>query len=113
MAKFPKIKFSITSILCVLYLSGCSILPWPSQLITISADVLTTLNSGKGIGEHAVSKVTQLDCQWNRLFSDWKVCLTHEEYVDNLMIMGCHTYSWNFLNIPYCKNSNVIEKEEY
>ena len=49
-------------------------------------------------------EVTQKDCQWSRIFSDWKVCLTHEEYVNNLLLMRCHTYSWNFLNIPYCRN---------
>ena len=30
---------------------------------------------------------------------------THEEYVDNLMIMNCQIYSWDFLNKPYCKEN--------
>ena len=25
------------------------------------------------------------------------------QIVDNLIDMGCKTYSWNFLNIPYCR----------
>ena len=106
MAKSSKIKFYVTIILCVFYLSGCSIFPWPMNLITTTTDIATTLGTGKSLSEHAVSGVTKLDCQWSRVFSDWKVCVTHEEYVDNLMIMNCHTYSWNFLNIPYCRSLN-------
>ena len=43
------------------------------------------------------------DCQWTRLVLGWPPCLTQEEITDKLKEMDCKTYSWNFLNIPYCK----------
>ena len=58
------------------------------NLITTTTDIATTLGTGKSLSEHAVSGVTKLDCQWSRAFSDWKVCLTHEEYLNNLSING-------------------------
>ncbi len=97
--------FSIALLLSV-NLSGCAIFPWQFSLFSSTADVVLTANTGKSSTEHVADEVTQMDCQWSRLFSDWKVCLTHEEYVDNLLLMKCHTYSWNFLNIPYCRNSD-------
>ena len=93
-------------LLLSLNLSGCGFIPWQFGLITNVVDVATTLETGKTTSEHVADEVTQKDCQWSRLFSDWKVCLTHEEYVNNLLLMRCHTYSWNFLNIPYCRNPN-------
>ena len=106
MEKSPKIKFYITIIVCALHLSGCGFIPWQFGLATNVLDVGSTLTTGKSTSEHVADGVTQMDCQWSRLFSDWKVCLTHEEYVNNLLLMRCHTYSWNFLNIPYCRNPN-------
>ena len=97
---------SFTILLCILYLSGCAMIPWQFSAVTNAVDVLLTAQTGKSSTEHVASEVTKLDCQWSRLLSDWKICVTHEEYVDNLMIMNCHTYSWNFLNIPYCRSPN-------
>ena len=97
--------FSI-ALMINLSVSGCAFLPIKYTLFATGADVALTANTGKSTLEHVASAATKMDCQWSRLFSDWKVCLTHEEYVDNLMIMNCDTYSWNFLNIPYCKEND-------
>ena len=105
MAKYP-IRLHITIILCVLHLSGCAMIPWQFSAATNAVDVLLTAQTGKSSTEHIADKVTKMDCQWNRIFTNWKVCLTHEEHVDHLMIMNCETYSWNFLNIPYCRKMN-------
>ena len=88
-------------------LSNCAFISWPVSAVTTAVDVGLTVETGKSSSEHVASEVTKMDCQWSRLFSDWKVCLTHQEYVDNLMLMNCQTYSWNFLNIPYCRSSDV------
>ena len=87
-------------------LSGCAFIPWQVSLLSGAADVGTKVVTGKTFTDHAISEAAQKDCDLSRLFSDWKVCLTHDEYVDNLIRMNCHTYSWNFLNIPYCRSSD-------
>ena len=69
------------------------------------ADVGVTAVTGKSSTEHVVSGVTRMDCQWSRLFIGWFPCLSNEEYLNNLMEMNCQTYSWNFLNNPYCKEN--------
>ncbi len=95
--------FSIVSIINLI-VSGCGIIPIQFSIASTGLDIALTAETGKSSSEHIADGVTKKDCQWSRLFAtDWKVCLSHEEYVDNLMIMNCHTYSWNFLNIPYCK----------
>ena len=96
--------FSIVLIINLI-VSGCGILPIQFTLASTAADVALTASTGKSSTEHVASEVTKKDCQWSRLFSEWKVCLSDEEYVENLMIMNCHTYAWNFLNIPYCKEN--------
>jgi|TARA_B110000196_G_C21135332_1_gene660780 hypothetical protein len=97
--------FFIALVLSVNF-SGCAFLPSNFALFSTGANLALTAATGKSTSEHVADGVTQLDCQWSRIFSDWKVCLTHEEYVTNLMIMNCNTYSWNFLNIPYCKEND-------
>ena len=89
-----------------LSVSGCTFVPANFSLFTTAADVALTASTGKSASELVASEVTKRDCQWSRLFSDWKVCLTQEEYTDNLMKMNCDTYSWNFLNIPYCREND-------
>ena len=80
-------------------------LPWQFGAVTNTMDIILTAQTGKSSSEHIASKVTQLDCQWLRIFYNWNFCLSHEEYVDNLITMDCDIYSWNFFNMPYCKVS--------
>ena len=96
--------FFIALVLSVV-LSNCTFVSWPVSALTRAVDVGLTVETGKSTSEHVASVATKMDCQWSRLFSDWNVCLTEEEYVDNLMLMNCHTYSWDFLNIPYCRDN--------
>ena len=99
-------KKYIALITCVFFISGCAAWPFKYKVISTGIDIASTIKTGKSTSEHAASLVTEIDCQWSRLFTDWKVCLTHEEYVDNLTIMNCDTYSWNFFNIPYCRKTD-------
>ena len=92
--------FFIASI-TTLSISGCSFIPIQFTL----ADVGVTAVTGKSSTEHVASGVTRMDCQWSRLFIGWFPCLSNEEYLNNLMEMNCQTYSWNFLNNPYCKEN--------
>ena len=109
MTSITQLRTCFIALIICLGLNGCALLPIPWQVSAAShaGDILTLSNHGKTMNETAASIALQQDCQWSRLFSDWKVCLTHEEYVDNLMLMNCQTYSWNFLNIPYCRSSDV------
>ena len=92
--------------MCVFLVSGCAVWPFKYKVISTGIDIASTISTGKSTSEHAADLVTEMDCQWSRFFTDWKVCLTREEYVDNLIIMNCDTYSWNFFNIPYCREKN-------
>jgi len=101
-----RLQIYFTALLLSVNLSGCAFLPANFALISTGADVGLTALTGKSTSEHIADEVTKMDCQWSRIFSEWKVCLTDEEYVTNLLRMNCKTYSWNFLNIPYCKENN-------
>ena len=57
------------------------------------------------MNETAASIALQKDCQWSRMLIGWEPCLTRQELIDLLYDMNCETYAWNFLNIPYCKES--------
>ena len=94
--------FFIASI-TTLIISGCGIIPIQLTLADAGVAVVT----GKTTSEHVASEVTSMDCKWSRLLVGWFPCLSREEYVDNLMEMNCHTYSWDFLNNPYCRKENV------
>tara|TARA_B100000287_G_C20269993_1_gene637585 strand:- start:283 stop:609 length:327 start_codon:yes stop_codon:yes gene_type:complete len=98
--------FFIVSIIC-LGLNGCTFfgVPWQISTAATAGDIISVQNHGKTMSETAASITLQRDCQWSRMLIGWAPCLTREEYVSNLMKMNCKTYSWNFLNIPYCKES--------
>ena len=107
MTNITQLRTFFTVLTACLFLNSCAFLGIPWQLSAASAvgDIVSLENHGKTMNETAASIVFQKDCQWSRIFSDWKVCLTFDEYVDNLIKMNCKTYSWNFLNIPYCKEN--------
>ena len=108
MINIIQLRTFIIVLTIILSVNGCAFLGIPWQLSAASAvgDIVSLENHGKTMTETAASIVLQKDCQWSRIFTDWKVCLTFDEYVDNLIKMNCKTYSWNFLNIPYCKEND-------
>ena len=105
MANISQLQTFFIALVLSVVLSNCTFVSWPVSALTTAVDVGLTVETGKSTSEHVASVATKMDCQWSRLFSDWKICLTHEEYVDNLMIMNCQIYSWDFLNKPYCKEN--------
>jgi hypothetical protein len=94
---------AMVSLSFILFLGGCALMPWPFQVLYNTAEISTTINTGKGISEHIVSEVTQTDCNWLRIVYGWKPCINREEYVTNLLHMNCAVYTWNFFDMPYCK----------
>ena len=72
--------FFIALVLSVNF-SGCAFLPSNFALFSTGANLALTAATGKSTSEHVADGVT-------------------------LMIMNCKTYSWNFLNIPYCKEND-------
>ena len=99
--------FSIVLIIN-LSVSGCAFLgvPWPVTAATTVGDIVTLNNHGKTMNETAASIALQKDCQWSRLWLGWQPCLTRTEWIDRLVAMNCETYSWNFLNNPYCREND-------
>ena len=90
-------------LITTLTISGCGLIPIQFTIADAGVAVVT----GKTTSEHVASEVTSMDCKWSRLLIGWFPCLSHKEYVDNLMELNCHTYSWDFLNNPYCRKENV------
>ena len=107
MINTTQLQISIVVLITSLSTGGCTFLglPWQFSAASSFADVISINNSGKSIAEEVASTITATDCQWNRAIKNWNVCLTEEEYLNNLLEMNCKTYSWNFLNIPYCKEN--------
>jgi hypothetical protein len=91
-----------------LSVNGCAFLgiPWQLSAATTIGDIATLNNHGKTMNETAASIALQRDCQWSRLWLGWPPCLTQEEHISYLMRMNCKTYSWNFLNNPYCREND-------
>jgi hypothetical protein len=107
MINTTQLQISIVVLLASLSTGGCTFLglPWQYSAASSVADVVSINNSGKSIAEEIASSITKTDCQWNRVIKNWNVCLTEEEYLEDLLGMNCETYSWDFLNIPYCRES--------
>jgi len=99
--------FFIVSII-TLSLNSCAFLgiPWQLSAVTTIGDIATLNNHGKTMNETAASIALQRDCQWSRLWLGWPPCLTRTEWIDRLVAMNCKTYSWNFLNNPYCREND-------
>ena len=89
----------------LVFLNGCTFLgvPWQFSAVSAVGDLVSADVTGKTLSENGASMALQRDCQWGRVAIGWPPCLTKEELVDKLIEMDCKTYSWNFLNIPYCK----------
>ena len=89
----------------LVFLNGCTFLgvPWQFSAVSTVGDLVSADVTGKTLSENGASRALQRDCQWGRVAIGWPPCLTKEELVDKLIEMDCKTYSWNFLNIPYCK----------
>ena len=99
--------FFIVSII-TLSLNSCAFLgiPWQLSAVTTIGEIATLNNHGKTMNETAASIALQRDCQWSRLWLGWPPCLTRTEWIDRLVAMNCKTYSWNFLNNPYCREND-------
>ena len=100
-----QLQICITVFLVGITISGCTFLgvPWQLSAANTAGDIISSHQTGKTLSENAASSALQRDCQWTRLVLGWPPCLTQKEIVDKLAEMDCKTYSWNFLNIPYCK----------
>ena len=100
-----QLQICITAFLVGITISGCTFLgvPWQLSAANTAGDIISSQQTGKTLSENAASSALQRDCQWSRVVLGWAPCLTNDELVDNLIDMGCKTYSWNFLNIPYCR----------
>ena len=98
----------ITVLTITLSVNGCAFLgvPWQLSAVTTIGDIATLNNHGKTMNETAASIALQRDCQWSRLWLGWPPCLTRAEWIDMLVAMNCETYSWNFLNNPYCREND-------
>ena len=100
-----QLQICITVFLVGITISGCTFLgvPWQLSAANTAGDIISSQQTGKTLSENAASSALQRDCQWTRLVLGWPPCLPQKEIVDKLAEMDCKTYSWNFLNIPYCK----------
>ena len=100
-----QLQICITVFLVGITISGCTFLgvPWQLSAANTAGDIISSQQTGKTLSENAASSALQRDCQWTRLVLGWPPCLTQKEIVDKLSEMDCKTYSWNFLNIPHCK----------
>ena len=100
-----QLQICITAFLVGITINGCTFLgvPWQLSAANTAGDIISSQQTGKTLSENAASSALQRDCQWTRLVLGWPPCLTQKEIVDKLAEMDCKTYSWNFLNIPYCK----------
>ena len=98
-------RLPISIIALLVCLNGCTFIgvPWQLSAANTAGDIISSQQTGKTLSENAASSALQRDCQWTRLVLGWPPCLTQKEIVDKLAEMDCKTYSWNFLNIPYCK----------
>ena len=107
MTNITQLRTFFTVLTICLFLNSCAFLgiPWQLSAASTVGDIVSLENHGKTMNETAASIVLQQDCQWSRILIGWAPCLTKEEYISNLIKMNCKTYSWNFLNIPYCKES--------
>jgi len=100
-----QLQIYIIAFLVGITISGCTFLgvPWQLSAAGTAGDIISAQQTGKTLSENGASIALQRDCKWSRVALGWQPCLTKEELVDNLIDMDCKTYSWNFLNIPYCK----------
>ena len=91
------------------FLNGCSLvgIPWQISAASTAGDFISANQTGKTLSENGASLALKKDCQWSRVALGWPPCLTKEEFIDKLIEMDCKTYSWNFLNIPYCREGKT------
>ena len=108
MTNIIQLRTFFTVLTICLFLNSCAFLgiPWQLSAVTTIGDIATLNNHGKTMNETAASIALQRDCQWSRLWLGWQPCLTRTEWIDRLIAMNCKTYSWNFLNNPYCKEND-------
>ena len=108
MTNITQLRTFFTVLTICLFLNSCAFLgiPWQLSAATTIGDIATLNNHGKTMNETAASIALQRDCQWSRLWLGWPPCLTRAEWIDMLVEMNCETYSWNFLNNPYCREND-------
>ena len=105
MNSMNQLRICIVVSLVSVNLIGCAFIgvPWQLSAASTAGDFISAQQTGKTLSENLASSALQKDCQWTRMSLGWQPCLTKKEFVDKLIEMDCETYSWNFLNIPYCK----------
>tara|TARA_Y100000361_G_C11014770_1_gene266285 strand:- start:329 stop:655 length:327 start_codon:yes stop_codon:yes gene_type:complete len=108
MINITRLQTFFIALTITLSVNGCAFLgvPWQLSAVTTIGDIATLNNHGKTMNETAASIALQRDCQWSRVFLGWPPCLTRAEWIDMLVAMNCETYSWNFLNNPYCREND-------
>ena len=108
MINITRLQTFFIALTITLSVNGCAFLgvPWQLSAVTTIGDIATLNNHGKTMNETAASIALQRDCQWSRVFLGWPPCLTRAEWIDRLVAMNCKTYSWNFLNNPYCREND-------
>ena len=108
MTNITQLRTFFIALTITLSVNGCAFLgvPWQLSAVTTIGDIATLNNHGKTMNETAASIALQRDCQWSRLWLGWPPCLTRTEWIDRLVAMNCKTYSWNFLNNPYCREND-------
>jgi len=95
---------SCFTILTLLLLQGCAIIPWQIGVALNGADIVSATTTNKTLGEHALSAATDKDCQWYRLLDGEKACMTQKEEIAYLKANKCKVPAWDVKKIPYCKN---------
>ena len=108
MTNIIQLRTFIIVLTIILSVNGCAFLgiPWQLSAATTAGDILSIDKTGKSVSENVASVAVNRDCQWSRIFLGWPPCLTQEEHISYLMRMNCKTYSWNFLNNPYCREND-------
>ena len=84
-------------------LTSCGLIPWPISVLHTATDILTVTNTGKTTAELAVSEITEKDCRFPRILYDAPTCMNEEEYLNYILSKNCKVYTWNWLNLPSCK----------
>jgi hypothetical protein len=87
----------------ILVLGGCDPFSIPSLLLN-GADLISYIQTGKGVSDHVLSKVVSRDCAVWRIVKDGKICSTlNSQIVDEMMKMDCELFAWDSKDKLYCK----------
>jgi len=108
MKNIPQKKIFPISLLSLLLVSGCGMVPLPVSIAHTIGDIILNDKTGKTSGEHVLSAATGEDCKFIRIIDTNKICMTEAEYSEYLLSMNCNTYNWDVFGRVSCK----LEEEE-